>query len=77
MRVSEKYCPWINEDLKKLMRSRDKLKKAANKSKSEFLMNSYKHVRNQVNSLNVRLKKDYFSNKIISQEGNMKNHGKH
>ena len=30
MRVSEKYCPWINEDLKKLMRSRDKLKKAAN-----------------------------------------------
>ena len=72
MRVSEKYCPWINEDLKKLMRSRDKLKKAANKSKSEILMNSYKHVRNQVNSLNVRLKKDYFSNKIISQEGNMK-----
>ena len=65
--VSEKYCPWINEDLKKLMRSRDKLKKAANKTKSEILMNSYKHVRNQVNSLNVQ-----FSNKIISQEGNMK-----
>ena len=67
MRVSKKYCPWINEDLKKLMRSRDKLKKAANKTKSEILMNSYKHVRNQVNSLNVQ-----FSNKIISQEGNMK-----
>lgn len=67
MRVSEKYCPWINEDLKKLIRSRDKLKKAANKAKSETLMNSYKHVRDQVNTLNVQLKQDYFS-----QEGNMK-----
>ena len=27
MRVSEKYCPWINQNLKNLMRSRDNLKK--------------------------------------------------
>ena len=27
MRVSEKYCPWINKDLKGLMKKRDKLKK--------------------------------------------------
>ena len=27
MRVSERYCPWIDQNLKDLMRSRDKLKK--------------------------------------------------
>ena len=27
MRISEKYCPWIDHDLKKLMRTRDRLKK--------------------------------------------------
>ena len=29
MRVSETYCPGIDKDLKKLMQTRDKLKKAA------------------------------------------------
>ena len=27
MRVSEKYCPWIDKDLKKLMQTMDKLKR--------------------------------------------------
>ena len=31
MRVSEKYCPWINKDLKNLMKTRDKLKKELSK----------------------------------------------
>jgi len=26
IRVSEKYCPWINSDLKNLIRTRDRLK---------------------------------------------------
>ncbi len=72
MRVSEKYCPWINKDLKDLMRTRDKLKKAAIKGKSQFLMDSYKQVRNKVNYMNTRQKKQYFSNKISACEGNMK-----
>jgi len=32
MRVSEKYCPWINKDLKNLTKTRDKLKKRAVKT---------------------------------------------
>ena len=28
LRVSERYCPWVNKDLKELIRSRDKLKKS-------------------------------------------------
>ncbi len=59
MRVSEKYCPWINKDLKDLMHTRDKLKKAASKRKSQCLMDSYRQVRNKVNSLNNQLKKQF------------------
>ena len=72
MRVSEKYCPWIDHDLKKLMRTRDRLKKAAAKRKSSLLMDSYRHVRNKVNVLNIQLKKQYYTNKISACQGNMK-----
>ena len=72
IRVSEKYCPWINADLKKLIRTRDRLKRSAVKNKSQNLMNSYKQCRNRVNALNKALKKQYFSNKIFYNKGNMK-----
>ena len=72
IRVSEKYCPWINNDLKALIRSRDKLKKAAVKSGSPLLLASYRHVRNKVNRLNIDLKRQYFTTKIQSSQGNMK-----
>ena len=72
MRVSEKYCPWIDHDLKKLMRTRDRLKKAAAKRKSSLLMDSYRHVRNKVNVLNIQLKKQYYTNKISACQVNMK-----
>ena len=55
MRVSEKYCPWIDKDLKALMQTRDKLKKAASKRKSQFLMDSYRQVRNKVNTMNSNI----------------------
>ena len=72
MRVFEKYCPWIDKDLKGLMMSRDRLKKAACKSKSPILMDSYRQARNKVNSLNIKLKKQYFSTKISECKENMK-----
>ena len=72
MRVSEKYCPWVNKDLKDLMRTRERLKKAAVKRKSQILMVSYRQVRNKVNSLNIQLRKQYFSNRISACQGNMK-----
>ena len=53
MRVSEKYCPWINKDLMNLMKTRDKLKKRAVKTKSIVLMDSYRHMRNKVNALKI------------------------
>ena len=72
-RVSQKYCPWLTSEFNKLRKSReDKLKKAAIKSKSNYLMASYRHVRNKVDSLNKKLKKDYYSNKIQENVGNIK-----
>ena len=37
MRVSEKYCPWIDKDLKDLMCTRDKLKNQQSKLNTQFL----------------------------------------
>ena len=72
IRVSERYCPWIGKDLKSLMRARDRLKTAALKSKSRVLMDAYRQTRNRVNSLNIQLKRQYFSAKISECKGNIK-----
>ena len=72
MRVSEKYCPWINQELKALMRNRDRMKMVALKRKSSIMMESYRQLRNKVNTLNIKLKKQYFSNKISACKGNVK-----
>ena len=72
MRVSDKYCPWVNADLRALIKSRDKLKLAASKNKSTLLMSSYRHLRNKVNSLNTKLKRQYFATRVSKFKGNMK-----
>ena len=71
-RVSERYSPWMSSSLKDLLRSRDKLKVAAVKAKSEILMAAYRQVRNKANRMNADLKKTYFTNKIHEAEGNVK-----
>ena len=42
------------------------------KMKSEILMQAYKEMRNQVNSDNRSLKREYFKNELTQQEGNVK-----
>ena len=72
MRVSDKYCPWVNADLRALIKSRDKLKLAASKNMSTLLMSSYRNLRNKVNSLNTKLKRQYFATRVSKFKGNMK-----
>ncbi len=72
MRVSEKYCPWIDGDLRDLIHTRDKLKKSAVKSKSPLLMESYRQVRNKVTALYIQLKKQHYTNRITACKGNLK-----
>ena len=60
MRISDKNSPWITSELKSLMISRDRLKKAAVKHKYPTMMCSYKAIRIRVKGLNVKLKKTVF-----------------
>ena len=70
--VSDKYCPCIIKYLEDFLRTRDKLKKSAVKSKSALVVESYRQVCNRVNALNKQLKKEYFTNMILSCKGNIK-----
>ena len=72
-RVSEKLCPWLTKDLKLMSAARDKLKKQAVRSNSEILMQAHRQMRNKVNKLNTESKREYFSNKIASHNGDLKN----
>ena len=72
MCVSDKYCPWIAKDLKNLMRTRDRLKTAALKSKSPMIMDSERRTRNRFNLLNKQLKKQHYTDKDSSNKGNLK-----
>ena len=71
-RVSERFCPWLTKEFKLMCASRDKLRKQAIRSKSDILFDAYKQLRNNVNKVNIDLKRDYFTNKIASHEGDMK-----
>ena len=54
------------------MRNRDRMKKVALKRKSSVMIETYRQLRNKVNTLNIKLKKWYFSNKISACKGNVK-----
>ena len=71
-RISEKFCPWLTNDFKSMCKARDKLKKQAIRSKSDVLMQSYRDIRNIVNKMNGELKREYFTHKIASCEGDLK-----
>ena len=53
--------------------ARDKLKKQAVRSNSKILMQAHRQMRNKVNKLNTESKREYFSNKIASHNGDLKN----
>ena len=72
MFVSEKYYPWIDKELKGLMRRKDRLRKSAAKSKFKPLRDSYRQVLNSVNSLSIQLNKEYSNKKISACKGNFK-----
>ena len=72
-RVSEKYSPWLTKEFKLICRSRDRLKKLAVSHKFHILMQAYKQMRNRVNKLNLNLKREFFTNKIASYDGDLKN----
>ena len=71
-RVSDKYSPWLSSELKRLFNTRDKIKTAAVKNKSEILMSTYRQLRNKATKLSKEARRAYFANKIYASEGNLK-----
>ena len=47
-RVSDKFCPWLTNDFKVMCKARDKSKRQAIHTKSELLMQFFRHLHNQV-----------------------------
>ena len=71
-RVREKKSPWLNNDVIKLMRERDKLKKKAVKSGNNTDWSHYRVVKNKVNSEIKRSKQSYVCNNIKTSGNNTK-----
>ena len=71
-RVAERYTPWYTSEQSKLSKVRDKIKKAAVKNQSDLLFAEHKQIRNKVTNMNQKLKRDFFSDKIKTFEGNVK-----
>ena len=72
-RVSEKLSPWLTKEFKLMCRSRDRLKKLALSHKSDILMQAYRQRRNRVNKRNLNLMREFFTKKIASYDGDLKN----
>ena len=69
---SERYTTWISEDLKNLFKTRDRIKSAAVKNKSEMLMSAYRQLRNKATKMNKEAKTAYFSDKLHVSQGELK-----
>ena len=64
--------PWINSEIKKRMRHRDRLKAKAIKTKDPKLWDAFKKVRNKVNNEVKESKKSYYNNNFHVNSNNSK-----
>ena len=71
-KIRSKKVPWITSDIKKLINTRDKLKRKAILTNLENDWFDYKTSRNKVNIELRNAKKDYYSSKIADQKFNPK-----
>jgi len=67
-RVRHTISPWLTDDIVKAMRERDDVKKRASKSKSPKLWDEYRSLRNSVNSMIKRSKKNFINDEIQSKD---------
>ena len=65
-------APWLNSDIKRLMRERDRLKRIAIVSKDQTKLIEYKKIKNQVNHSIMARKKDYYRSYFESNSGQVK-----
>ena len=67
-KIKSKKVSWITSEIKKLIISRDKLKRKAIITKLKIDWDNYKQARNETNSKIRQPKKDYYCNKISAEK---------
>ena len=64
--------PWINSSLISKLRERDSLKKRFDKNPNDVIWSKYKKIRNEVNKLTKKTKRDFFFARINSAKSDPK-----
>ena len=72
-RLKANKIPYIIAEAKQMIRQRHYLRAKANKTGSNILRQAYNHIGNKVNSTLRKLRKNYYTNRIQINEGNLKN----
>ena len=71
-KLKAKGTPWITNNIKMMINTRDKLKRTAIITKLETDWENYKRIQNETNKQLRQAKKDYYSNKITSKRQTQK-----
>ena len=72
IRIRGNNLPYITAEMRKLIRTRDYLKKKANKTGSKYLHQAFQQIRNKVKSGIRKLRSEYYRNKIEENRGDLK-----
>ena len=72
IKIKGNRIPYVNSDVKEIIRQRDYLRAKANKMGSNILRQAYYHLRNKVNYTLTQLRKNYYTDKIEENKDNLK-----
>nr|CAH7741509.1 unnamed protein product [Callosobruchus chinensis] len=70
-RITKAKCPWLNDEIKDLIKGRNKAKAKFRKCPNQAKWDIYKAKRNEINQRIARAKKEYFSS--VAQSKDQKN----
>ena len=72
IKIKGNRIPYVNSDVKEMIRQRDYLRAKANKTGSNILRQAYCHLRNKVNYTLKQTEENYYTNKIEENKDNLK-----
>ena len=72
IRIRGNNLPYITAEMRKLIRTRDYLKKKANKTGSKYLHQAFQQIRNKVKCGIRKLRSEYYRSKIEENRGDLK-----
>ena len=72
IKIKGNRIPYVNSDVKEMIRQRDYLRAKANKTGSNILRQVYSQLRIKVNYTLKQLRKNYYTNKIEENKDNLK-----